>query len=107
MGEAKRREIVYNSLLLKGEEFKFDFKELIPKYPHYTPRAKWGWCCFMVFNDANEVVDLVSVKLDGSKGFSHAHGELDYGKLQDAKEMWRELVGCDFRKRIVNGSLLY
>jgi hypothetical protein len=107
MGEQKRRELVFNACQLAGQEYKVDYRELLPKAPDYKPRAKWGWGCFCVFDDKDNVVDLVTIKLDGAKGYSNAHGELDYGKLQDALEMWRELSECRFLKRIVNGALLH
>ena len=107
MGEAKRRELIFNATQLSGQEYQFDHRELIPKYPDYRPRAKWGWGCFCIFNDKNEVCDLVILKLDGSKGYSNAHGEFDHARLQQAKEMWQELCDCKFQKRIVNYTIFH
>lgn len=108
MGEQNRRDRAFEATRLVGGEYKFDHRELLPKEKDgYRPRAKWGWGCFCVFNDRDEIVDMVTIKLDGSKGFSSCHGELDHGKLQGAMEMWRELCDCRFMKRIVNCALLH
>jgi hypothetical protein len=105
MGEAKRREIIFNSVGANGEAM-VDFRALLPKPPDYRPRERWGWACFCVFNDKDAVIDMVTIKLDGSKGFSSVMGELDYAHLQVAKECWQELKACAFLKRVVNGALL-
>jgi hypothetical protein len=107
MGESRRRQTIFEGQALRGETPIVDYRALMPKAPDYAPRERWGWGCFCVFDDADNVIDMVTVKLDGEKGFSTVLGELDYGKLQDATDMWRELKASGFMKRIVNFRLMH
>jgi len=86
-----------------------DFSLLLPKPPDYRPRQLWGWCCFCVFNDKGEIVDMVTLEPGKRKGFSAAHGDLSvqHDKMQMALEIWRELRRCNFAKRVVNGALIH
>ena len=109
MGEAKRREMIFEGQTARGESPIVDFRALLPKAPGYEPRERWGWACFCVFDEHDNVLDMVTLRIDNSqdqKGFSTVIGDLDYGKLQDAYEMYRELKACGFRKRIVNFRIL-
>ena len=106
MGENARRNKIFWANPTLGEQ-RPDFSALLPKAPDFEPVAKYGWICFCVFNDLGEVVDMISLNKDGTKGYSTAFGELDFARLQTAKEMFGELYASRFTKRIVNSSLLH
>ena len=102
---AQSQPIIINSQATK-DEGRFDYRELIPKAPDYGPQARWGWGAFCVFDDKGTIVDIVTIKLDFSKGFSVTLGELKHAKLQIAKEIWNELRASGFNKRIVNCGVI-
>ena len=46
---------------------------------------------FPIYNERDQIIDVVSILHDGSKGYSHIYKELMGDQLEIAREMMKEL----------------